>query len=296
MGENGKRRRGDRKDAKLVRGLDPMHIFMPFLLPGRCDNEAVLVETIDLSEVNRYLEGKNKEDVDFKYTFFHVICAAIAKTLMLRPRMNYFIAGNRYYEKNAISLAFVVKKQFTDNGAEALAIIEFDKNEMSPIDQIHDKVRDFVFKVRNKDETDGATDVMSVLTKLPKFLLKIAVGLIVFLENHGILPYSLVEDDPYHASVFLSNLGSIKLSANYHHLANFGTNSIFAVIGEKGMRPFFSDDGSYEMRDALTLSLTIDERIADGVYFSKSIKILRYLLSHPDLLDMPMNSDIDIEL
>ena len=36
------RRRGDRRDAKLARDLDSMHVFMPFLLPKRTDNEAVM--------------------------------------------------------------------------------------------------------------------------------------------------------------------------------------------------------------------------------------------------------------
>ena len=41
METNRKRRRGDRKDAYLLRDLDAMHKFIPYLLPNRCDNEAV---------------------------------------------------------------------------------------------------------------------------------------------------------------------------------------------------------------------------------------------------------------
>ncbi|MFR7852880.1 MAG: hypothetical protein ACLU5K_02585 [Christensenellales bacterium] len=42
--------------------------------------------------------------------------------------------------------------------------------------------------------------------------------------------------------------GSIGLHAGYHHPTNWGTNSIFVVIGEKHMVPFYQEDGSVEMR------------------------------------------------
>ena len=77
-----KRRRGDRKDAYLVRGLDSMHIIMPFNIPKRTANEAVIVEKVDLTAIKKYLEVKNADNPEFKYTFFHVILAAIAKTIV----------------------------------------------------------------------------------------------------------------------------------------------------------------------------------------------------------------------
>ena len=118
-----KKRRGDRKDAWLVRGFDSMHYIMPYNLPRRTDNEAVLTETIDLTPIEEYLKKKNIEGIDFKYTFFHIIAAAIAKVIVLRPKMNYFYSGNKLWEKKEVSLSFVVKKQFTDNGEEALATV-----------------------------------------------------------------------------------------------------------------------------------------------------------------------------
>lgn len=98
---------------------------------------------------------------------------------------------------------------------------------------------------------------------------------------------------PVHSSVFISNLGSIKMHASYHHLTNWGTNSLFAIIDEKHLHPFFNADGSYEMREALRLGLTVDERIADGVYFAKSITLLKKLLSEPELLDLPIQTPVE---
>lgn len=285
-----------RRDGTLVPETDPMHLITPHMVPDRCDNEAVLTELFDMTAVEAYLAKKNADGPEFKYTFFHVICAAIAKVLVLRPRMNRFYAGRRLYDRNDILFAFVVKKKFEDNGAEALAIIKVDKDgEISPVEQIHGKVKDIVYSVRKENKTEGTTEKMGILTKLPRGLLRFVMSFLNWLDYHGKYPTALMKDDPYFASVFVSNLGSIKMHANYHHLVNWGTNSIFVVIGEKKLTPFFQPDGSVQMRDALELGLTIDERIADGVYFAKSIHLLRRLLSQPELLDEPIQTPVDYE-
>ena len=142
--------RRDRYDRIFLKNLDAMHIIMPHLMPKRCDNEAVLEETVDLTAINDYLAKKNAGTPEFKHTWFHVISAALAKTILLRPKMNWFISGDRLYERRDIVLAFNVKKQFSDHGEEAIAKFILDRNGGSPIVQFHDYVRDIVTKVRVK--------------------------------------------------------------------------------------------------------------------------------------------------
>ena len=290
------KRRGDRKDAYLVRKVDSMHGIFPFAMPSRAANEAVMNELIDLGPVTEYIAKKNENETEFRYTFFHVICAAFAKTLYLRPKLNRFYSGYRLYERRNVSLTFTVKKQFADDAEEGMAIITLDEDSgESPISQVHEGVRKIVFGIRREHQNDGTTDAMDTLIKLPVFVLRIVFGLLKWLEAHGWYPRSLMDVDPYYASVFLSNLGSIKLHANYHHLADWGTNSIFCVVGEKKTVPFYAPDGSYTMHEALDLGLTVDERIADGYYYSRSMRLLRHLLAHPELLDLPLDTPVETE-
>ena len=86
-----KRKWGDRRDGKWLRDIDSMHIVMPFLYKNRCDNEAFISQTIDITELCKYIEEKNKGDVVIPYTVFHALIAAFCKTLVLRPEMNRFI-------------------------------------------------------------------------------------------------------------------------------------------------------------------------------------------------------------
>ncbi len=49
----------------------------------------------------------------------------------------------------------------------------------------------------------------------------------------------------------ISNLGSIKLKCGYHHLTNWGTCSLFCIIGEKAVRPIYAPDGTMAMKETL---------------------------------------------
>ncbi len=292
--KNNHRKFGDRADATLIRDADPMHNFMPYLLLDRTQNECLMNDEIDLTNTLKYIEEKNQSDVDFKYTIFHVVIATLAKTIYLRPAMNRFVQGHRLYQRKDISFSFVVKRAFSDRAEEALVIMKLDPDsELSPMDQVYTRIRKEVNYIRKENQTDGSTDVMRVLNYLPRPILRIVSRLLFWLEYHGWVPKSLVKVDPYHSTCFVSNLGSIKMTASYHHLANWGTNSFFTLIGELKWLPIFQQDGSYEMKQFLPLGFTVDERIADGFYFANSIKVLRRILENPQILDQPFAAPLE---
>ena len=67
------------------------------------------------------------------------------------------------------------------------------------------------------------------------------------------------------------------------------------MISEKKMRPFFKDDGTYEMRNTLKLGITVDERIADGYYYARTLKLVRKIFANPELLDLDAAAPIEID-
>lgn len=284
-----KRRRGDRRDGVLLRELDSLHYITGIIYPNRCDNEAYVSLRIDLTAMNEYLARKNETEKDFPYTMFHLIVAALLKTIMLRPKMNRFIVNSNFYQRNEVSAAFVVKKQFSDTGAEALAVLH-GKDDFTVAD-VHEYIRSQVQECRS-EKVDPTTGVMDYLNKIPRFISKAAIRILMWLDKHGWVPKDIIATDPYYNSVVISNLGSIKLNCGYHHLTNWGTCSVFCIIGEKSKRPVYHEDGTIEMREMLDLGLTIDERLADGYYYSKTIRLLKTLLENPELLETPANQEV----
>ncbi len=288
--EKKRKRPGDRRDGVLLRELDSLHFITGIIYPNRCDNEAFISERIDLTNAYAYLERKNAGDPVYKYNVFQLIVTAIVKVLTLRPKMNRFIVNSNFYQRNEVSASFVVKKIFSDKGAEALAFLHTEPTDT--IDSIHEKIYAQVSSCRS-EKVDSSTENMDILNKLPRWLGKAAVRFIMFLDRHGWVPKDMIATDPYYSSCVLSNLGSIKLKSGYHHLTNWGTCSMICLIGEIRKTPVFDDEGGVTMRPTVDLGLTIDERLADGYYYSKSMRLLRRLLENPELLDKPLNEEVE---
>ncbi|MBP3588428.1 MAG: 2-oxo acid dehydrogenase subunit E2 [Clostridia bacterium] len=284
------RKPGDRKDGVKLRNIHAIHVVMPLMYPNRCDNEAFISERIDLTQVNAYLAEKNADNPEYAYNLFQVMVTAVLKTITLRPKMNRFIANNTMYLRNEVSAAFTVKKIFSDNGAEALAQIRTKGTET--LDDIHDEIFRQVSLCRS-DKVDAGTQSLNAVAAIPGFLIRLVGAGARFLDRHGWMPQSVIAGDPYYCSVVLSNLGSIKLHAGYHHLTNWGTCSVFCAIGEAKKRPFFDDDGTVHMKDSVDIGLTVDERLADGYYYSRTIRLLKTLLENPELLDRPLNEEVE---
>ncbi len=283
----------DRFDATYLKDLDSMHFIMPFMFPNRCDNQAYFTFQVDLTNLEKYLKKKNKGNPDYKYNMYQCIVTAVLKTITLRSKLSLFIHNRKMYRRNEVSAAFTVKQEFKDDGGEVLAFIH-SKPEWT-IDDVHNELKRQLLKLKNKSYVDESTGFMDKFNKLPKFISRPALSFVCWLEKKGMIPKALVETDPYHSSCVLANLGSIGLPDGYHHLTNWGTTSMFIVVGQSGRMPFYKND-KIEFRDGVRLGFTIDERIADGYYFSKSIKIMQLLLEEPELLEKPLNEKLSDEM
>ena len=291
-----KKKWGDRKDGIWLKDIPAMNRIMPALMPNRADNEAFITVDIDLRPINAYLEKINAGRTEDKYTFFHLVSAAIGKAFVLRPKMNRFVCNNKLYQRKKISIAFTVKKRFDDHAEEALAFFEYDPQET--LQSYHEKIMKVIHQTKSFDEKDKdtSTGAMDIVCKLPQWLITAIVKSVLWLDKHGWAPEFLIGSDPNHAAIFLSNLGSIGLEAGYHHLVNWGTNSCFIVTGKKYMKMEYDKDGNPDLHEVLPLGITLDERIADGYYYSSTVALLRELLAHPELLELPADTPVEYSI
>lgn len=286
-----KKKWGDRKDGIWLKDIPAMNRIMPALMPNRADNEAHISVDIDLEPINAYLQKLNEGRTGDKYTFFHIVSAAIGKAFVLRPKMNRFVVNNKMYQRRDVTVAFTVKKRFNDHAEEALAFFTYDPKET--LESYHEKIMKVIHQTKSYEEKDTSTGAMDIVTKLPQFMITGIVKLVLWLDKHGWAPEFLIGSDPNHAAIFLSNLGSIGLPGGYHHLVNWGTNSCFVVVGKKEMKMVYDAQGNGTVREMLPLGITLDERIADGYYYSGTVALVKELLAHPELLEMP--ADVPVE-
>ena len=282
----------ERLDGVRITGLDGFHAVAPYVMPKRTEAEVSSTETFDVTDLCAYMARRNKEE-GTNLKLFHAFCTAVARTIYLRPKMNIFISGKRYWQRKDITLSFVAKRKFEDEAEEVLLFMKVEPT--MTLDDVSHLILGDVDEVRkNKVNDVGAT--MDILAKMPRFVMEIIFFFVRKFEYYGIMPASLMKGDPNYSTVLLSNLGSIGAGAPYHHLSNYGTCSIMITIGTMRKEMRRMEDGTDQERILLDATITFDERIADGFYFAKSLRIARFLLENPEHLTETMETSVPVNL
>ena len=159
---------------------------------------------------------------------------------------------------------------------------------------ISNKILTSVQKTR-KENSNELNNTLSLVTMWPRCIINIIMWIFRKLDYYGLVPKSISDTDPNYSTVLLSNLGSIKANCCYHHLNNYGTNSVVSTIGVIKEKNVLDKQGKVKTRKYVDTSFTLDERIADGIYFAKSIRLLKYILENPKLLEDELSTKIEIE-
>ena len=283
----GSKRFGDRHDGTRLK-IGGFEKIWYGLKSKRSENEVHILKEIDVTELKKYYDKVKKDNSDI--TYFHLFSTAVAKIVYNNHKLNRFVINGNCYKRNEVTLSYVAKTAFTDDAGELFTVMRVEDSDT--LSSVSTKILGDVKKVRSNQGSD-TDDFMDSLKILPKFLMNIVVWLVKFLDNHDILPKSLTNGSVYHSTVLLSNLGSIHCDGIYHNLTNFGTNSIVVTIGEikESVKVI---NGEIKKRYVCSFGITLDERIADGVYFAKCVNMLEYILNNPVLLEGRVDDKIDI--
>ena len=268
---------------KRVRNISGLNQIMIDIKPKRCDSDVYINQKIDVTNLCDYMTKAKKKNSDL--TYFHAFVTALGKTFYNRKKLNYYVRNRHLYEHKDIVISFVAKISFDDKSEEVMLLVPI--NEDDNIFTISDKIKSKVEKLRNKNkdfDKKGANNAIIILGKLPNILRIPIVGILKLFDKWGILPSSLMEDNLYYSSVIVSNLGSIKCGAIYHNITDFGTCSGIITIGEIKEEEVIID-GKKVIRKFCEFGVNLDEIIADGYYFVKSLKLLEYILNNPKLLE-----------
>jgi hypothetical protein len=103
-----------------------------------------------------------------------------------------------------------------------------------------------------------------------------------WLDAWNLLPQSLIRPDPLYASMFIANLGSLKLDAVHHHLYEYGNIPVFACIGRRRRVVVSDDAGNVSTELVCVVKYTYDERVEDGLYCAAALDHLRRLVEDPE--------------
>lgn len=261
----------------------------PHVMQTRDESIGSLNIQFDLTKTMPFIKKLNEEaghDKKTRFTLFHVMLTAMTRTIALYPHLNRFISGRKYWQRNRLNMSFVVKKQLTAYAKETFAKMDFDP--YSTVESIRKQVHDHINVARTDsgNETEDHTDNFG---KLPRWILRIALKVINFLDFYGWMPKSMIEPDPLYCSVILANLGSVGLQGQIlHHIFNYGNASLFIVVGKIHKVPAVNENDEIIVREVVDVGVTIDERISEGLYYMLALKKVQHLVEHPEeLLERP---------
>lgn len=272
-----KRKDGDSLESKLSDGRK----FIPYILGSATDSWLLWEETIKIQPALDFVEKWNEEhSEEERITLNHVLLRACAKAYPLHPRMNRFLAGNRYYQRKGIYISFSAKKEFSESGG----LLIF-KRLFSPDESLEDMIRD-LRKMLKRDRTAKVSEQekeTSLFLKLPRPFLMAGMTGVRALDFFNLLPSSFVDNNPLFAGMFISNLGSLGINSGWHHLYKFGNIMLFGVMGAPMEIPIV-EDGKVVPCKVVSLKWTFDERIEDGFNASRAAATVTRFIENPETL------------
>ena len=283
-----------RKWAHRVKDYTGMMQISCDIKPNRSVSDVFINQKMDVTELVKYLEKKKKKGEDV--TFYHAVVTGIGKVYYNRPYLNRFVQNRHLFEHNDIVIGFVAKTAFNDKAEELMIMLKIEPDDN--IFTLSKKIADKVHGIRDPKgnfEKKGGNNIIDVLGHLPNIIRVPVIGLLKWMDKKGILPASIEEDNLYYSSIILSNLGRLHSPAIFHNITDFGNSSALATIGEVRDEVVVRN-GKQEIRKLCEFGINLDERIADGYYFIKSIQMLQYIFDHPEMLEENANEKIETEL
>ena len=275
---------GFRSDGKnAAKEMDIFTRITPYIMPTRVDAQNFNTVYIDEHTITEYVREKRAEGRTM--STLAVIIAAYVRAVANMPEMNRFVVGRRVYARNYLSVCFVaVHQPERAKFEESNAKIYFSPRDT--VFDVADKVEEAIAKIKATTKDNKTTQLANKLLGFPG-LLAIGVPILKLMDHFGILPKAIIDASPFHTSMFITNMASIRLPKLYHHIYNFGTVSQFFSIGEKEKQVEFDRDGNISVRTVYPLGIVTDERVASGSFYSMGFREMGKCLKDPHIMENP---------
>lgn len=270
-----------RSDGKKLKHLDVEYLVAAHVMDKRTDAMNMIHLDIPVEPMRRYMNQKRKEGK--RYNHLTLIIAAMVRAMSQYPALNRFVVNKRIYARNELAVGMVVLKDGKITEVGTTSKMKFDPS--NTIDEVNEIINSYVEKNRSQDEVNSTDKLANTLCSFPG-LLRVTANVVKFLDKHNMCPKAVIEASPFHCTVMLTNLASIKTNYIYHHIYEFGTVSLSLAMGNLRDVPVMKK-GELISQRCLPIGLVMDERIASGAYFAMAFRQFSKYLEDPSVLENP---------
>lgn len=277
-----------RPDGTRVKDLPPLVAAIPYIMPKRYDAWNTITENIDEEVIKAFIRDQRRAGVRLNH--MSVIIAAYYKATLENPKLNYFVMNRKIYKRNHFCVSFVIMKRLPD-GSPSETTLKIYLEPEDTVFTVNEKIKSAIEANRDtaqSNSTDRFARFMFSVPGLPGFV----VGLAYFLDKHGLLPRKIIDLSPFHTSLFITNLASIKTSYIHHHCYEFGTTSVFVCMG-KPVPNYMNGDLTKKM---MPLGIVMDERICTGYEYAAFCHDFRRCLRDLTCLETPFDGSAPAEM
>ena len=285
-----RRQFGDRKEGRLLRSLPAFNRFIPFIMPVRNDACNQYEESFEVTNVDRRLR-RLRVDGYKGIGILHFLIAAYIRGVSMLPGINRFVVGRRIYARNNIEVVMTVKRTIALGAPETTIKVQFE-----PTDTIFDvyrKMNEKIDEIKTSTGNNNTEDVAESLCKAPRFLLRFAIAILRMMDYFGWLPEKLTDASPFHGSMIITDLGSLRIGPIFHHIYNFGTLPVFIAFGAKRHAYEIDRHGQVVDHKYVDCKFVMDERTVDGHYYAQFLQAIRYLFAHPEIVEAPPSKVVE---
>ena len=279
-----RRRFGDRNEGRLIRSLPAFSKFVPYIMPTRNDASNHYEESFEVSALDRELRRLRVQGYK-GIGILHFIIAAYIRGVSMLPGINRFVVGRRIYARHGIEVVMTVKRELAVDATETTIKVKFE-----PTDTIFDVYRKFnaaVDEIKADEGNNNTEDVAEFLCRLPRFMLRFALMVLRVMDYFGWIPPALLDASPFHGSMIITDLGSLRIGPVFHHIYNFGTLPLFISFGAKRHAYEIDRHGQVVDHKYVDCKIVMDERTVDGHYYAQFLQAFRYMFQHPEVVEAP---------
>lgn len=271
-----------RKGARLLKTLSPYDRILCHVMTKRSDAQVYFTENVDCAPIDEYIK-KVEADHGVKLSYLDVVNTALVRVYAKMPALNRFVMNGRIFANDDIKIAMAIKKSMRDDGDSTTIKVSYTGHEN--VLDVYEKFQKEIWKNKEAESSNSTDKLMETLMSLPTPILRVLVAILKWLDRINALPTSLIDALPFHSSIFVTYLKSIGIRGIYHHIYDFGTIGMFACIGKEQYMPVV-DKKTLEVKGAKMLELKVvcDERICDGLYHARAMRLFKKILEHPEQL------------
>ena len=285
-----RRRMGDRKEGRLLRSLPGFAKFIPFIMPQRNDRYIHYEEAFEVTQLDRMLRKLRVEGYK-GIGILHFLIAAYIRGISRMPGINRFVVGRRIYARNNIEVVMTVKRALSIDATETTIKVVFEPTDT--ILDVYRKMNEKIDEIKSSEENNGTEDFADVVARLPRFLIRFALTVLRVMDYFGWIPQSLLNISPFHGSMIITDLGSLRIGPIYHHIYNFGTLPAFIAFGAKRHSYELNRRGEMVDKKYVDCKFVLDEGIVDGHYWAQMLLAYRYMFEHPEMLLSPPSKVVE---